>query len=167
MDTWGWDELQPWLELRVRSDLPQDTEHVHASPSLDDLPMLETVDRDARGRDSVPCRRCSRKLSEMRHLPPPTRHHLAALRYLVFNDQSHIGEGSPVELNRTLHPVKALRRVGIVWIVVHDVPVHQVIQPVDRAVTPNSKDRACGCLVVPGHRAAQCRIRVKARAGTV
>lgn len=97
-----------------------------------------------------------RKLSEMRHLPRPTRHHLVALRYLVFNGEPHVGERRPVQLNGALHPSQTLRRVGIVWIVVHDIRGHQIIQPLDRAGTPDIEDRACRRLVVLGHRSLHC-----------
>ena len=90
----------------------------------------------------------------------PAHDDLVAFRHLVFNAESHVREGAPVHLNRALQSCQALRRGGVVWVVVHEILGDQVIQPLDRTWysrhrTPRVPLPCCArtwCLHYSGHR---------------
>src|SRR3954465_9272992 len=111
------------------SSRSEQAERVHTPPGLDDLSILEAVDRDAGNRDPPARWRYTPQLAGMGHLPTPTRNDLVALGNLVLNGELHVGEGVAIQLDRAFHPSQTLSGMGVIGIVVDDVSSDQLIKP--------------------------------------
>src|SRR4051812_18353039 len=138
--------------LSQSSSRSEQAERVHTPPGLDDLSILEAVDRDAGNRDPPARWRYTPQLAGMGHLPTPTRNDLVALRNLILNGELHVGEGVAIQLDRAFHPGHTLSGMGVIGIVVDDVSSDQLIKPIDLTGAPDHEHRSRHCLVVLSHR---------------
>src|SRR3954469_17039992 len=135
------------------SSRSEQAERVHTPPGLDDLSILEAVDRDAGDCDPPARWRYTPQLAGMGHLPTPTRNDLVALGNLVLNGELHVGEGVAIQLDRAFHPSQTLSGMGVIGIVVDDVSRDQLIKPLDLTGAPHLEHRSRHCLVLR-HRAS-------------
>src|ERR671924_2219462 len=121
----------PWICVRSRwgsgrwssgsfegSNPSEKAEGVDAPAGLDDLAVLEAVDRDARDRDPAAGCGHAAQIAGVGHLPAPARDDRVGLRDLVLDREPHVGERAAVQLDRPFHPcetVGAVRVLGSWW----------------------------------------------------
>src|SRR5436190_10379144 len=139
------------LGLPGHAELLEHAQGVPAAPRLDDLAVLDAIDRGPGDLDAPAAGRIAHQLSLVSTGCRPACGDQIALGYLLFDREARIGERPDVHLDELLQALEPFFAERVVGVVVDGVSCDEAVERVEVAALPGLEDTSRDGLVVLRH----------------